>query len=1058
MCRTKSTSGVLALFAGLVLWGILPGAVSAEDSDAIVTAVIMRDMSPSSFLNTDTGEPDGFGVELLNTLAKKAGFSVSYRVVGDWAEVEEALKSGQADLCPVIAVTEKRQEYLNFTDFTESHGITINVRSDNSDIKGLASLKGRNVAVIRSSQAYELIKDNPDILLHEYDSFQVGLLDLLGGHVDAFVAPTYVVVNLAQETGLEDNIRVLSPPLKEFKRAIGVRKENESLHAQLEELLAVFKSSPEYQALFVKWFGKPKPYWMVERVGKVAGAILLGIVVLMAFWHHFSLVRINRRLTESEERYRLAMDAATDGVWDWDVAAGTVEYNFAWRKILELGEVEHKFETWASRIHPDEKEGVLESLQLCLEGQSEHWSHEHRLQAANGVWKWVLGRGRVVSRDAQGRPLRMIGTMTDISDRKQAEEALRRTQHTIDSITDSVFWIDRSARLVFVNRAACQNLGYSREELLSMTVFDLDPIFPRGSEWDAHWQGIREKATFTVETIHRRKDGREIAVEVTINRLRFGGEEYDCAIVRDITERKRAEEALRESREMLNLVLDTVPQSIFWKDCECRYLGCNQVFATAVGFDDPAEIVGKTDYDLPWPREEADAYRADDRNVMETGRAKRHIIEPLQQADGTRLWIDTSKAPLRGESGQALGVLGVYEDITERKRGEEEREQLRDQLLQAQKMESVGRLAGGVAHDFNNMLQAILGNVELALEENGPNSPAHESLKEIQKCAQHSADLTRQLLAFARKQVVTPKILDLNETIESMLKMLKRLIGEDIGLLWKPADRLESVLMDPAQIDQTLANLCVNARDAIGHHNGKVTIETGMADFDEEYCALHSGFSAGRYVRLSVSDDGCGMDEQTRANIFEPFFTTKNVGEGTGLGLATVYGVVKQNGGFINVYSEPGQGTTFHIYLPSLADVPVRVGERKDVKAPRGSETVLLVEDEPAILRMTVMMLERQGYTVLAASTPGEAMRLAEKSPNQVNLLITDVVMPEMNGRDLARSLMALYPNLKSLFMSGYTADVIAHHGMLDPDIHFIQKPFSVKGLAAKLREVLDQA
>jgi PAS domain S-box-containing protein len=938
MYRTKSTSGVLALFAVFVLWGILLGAVSAEDSDAIVTAVIVRDMSPSCFLNTNTGKPDGFGVDLLNTLAKKAGFSVSYLVVGDWTEVEEALKNNQADLCPVIAVSDKRKEYLNFTEFTESHGITINVRSSSREIKSLTDLKGRNVAVIGSSQAFELLKDNPDIRLQEYDSFQVALLDLLAGQVDAFVAPSYIVLKLAQDAGFEDHISVLSPPLKEFKRAIGVRKEKEALYAQLRGMLPAFTSSPEYQALFVKWFGSPQPYWTAARVGKVAGAILLAIVLLMAFWRHIGMVRINRRLGESEERYRLAMDAATDGVWDWDVTTGTVQYNPAWRRIIGVEEVENEFDVWASRLHPDEKEAVLEGLQPCLNGKSEHWSQEHRLLAADGTWKWVLGRGRVVSRDAQGRPLRMIGTMTDIS------------------------------------------------------------------------------------------------------------------------ERKRAEAALCESREMLNLVLDTVPQSIFWKDRESRYLGCNQVFATAVGLDEPAQIIGKTDYDLPWPRKEADTYRADDREVMEKRQRKRHIIEPLQQADGTRLWIDTSKTPLLDGNGHCIGVLGVYEDISERKRIEEEREQLRDQLLQAQKMESVGRLAGGVAHDFNNMLQAILGNVELALEEHGLESPVHESLTEIQKCAQHSADLTRQLLAFARRQVVTPKVLDLNETIESMLKMLKRLIGEDIDLLWKPAAKLEPVFIDPAQIDQTLANLCVNARDAIGHHNGKVTIETGMADFDEEYCALHPGFVPGRYIRLSVSDDGCGMDEPTRTNIFEPFFTTKNVGKGTGLGLATVYGVVKQNEGFINVYSKPGYGTSFHIYLPCHSALPPQVCQRSEEASPsRGSETILLVEDEPAILSMTVMMLERKGYTVLGALTPGEAMRLAREHPGKIHLLMTDVVMPEMNGRDLARDLLALCPNLKCLFMSGYTADVIAHHGVLDSGIHFIQKPFSARDLASKLREVLDE-
>ena len=299
-------------------------------------------------------------------------------------------------------------------------------------------------------------------------------------------------------------------------------------------------------------------------------------------------------------------------------------------------------------------------------------------------------------------------------------------------------------------------------------------------------------------------------------------------------------------------------------------------------------------------------------------------------------------------------------------------------------------------------------------------------------------------------------MLDLNETVEGMLKMLRRLIGEDIDLSWLPGKDLWPVKMDPSQIDQILANLCVNARDAISGV-GKMTIETGNRIFDEDYCAAHPGFVPGEYVMLAVSDNGCGMDKETQLHIFEPFFTTKEMGKGTGLGLATVYGIVKQNNGFINVYSEPGQGTTFSIYLPRhIGKAEQTQKEDPSEPAAHGSETILLVEDEPTVLEMTRMMLEKLGYTVLAAATPGEAIRLAEAHTGEIHLLMTDVVMPEMNGRDLVRNLLTRYPNLKSLFMSGYTADVIAHHGVLDPGVNFIQKPFSIKNLAAKVREVLD--
>jgi signal transduction histidine kinase/CheY-like chemotaxis protein len=396
-------------------------------------------------------------------------------------------------------------------------------------------------------------------------------------------------------------------------------------------------------------------------------------------------------------------------------------------------------------------------------------------------------------------------------------------------------------------------------------------------------------------------------------------------------------------------------------------------------------------------------------------------------------------------------------DITERKRVDEEREQLQAQLNQSQKMESVGRLAGGVAHDFNNMLGAILGYTELGLQGISAADPIHGTLTDIQKAAQRSVNLTRQLLAFARKQTVAPKLLDLNETIEGTIKMLQRLIGEHIELSWLPGRDLGPVRMDPSQIEQLLANLCVNARDAI-HDTGKIIIETGTVTLDETFCAAHVGFTPGKYVLLTVSDDGCGMETETLSHLFEPFFTTKEVGKGTGLGLATVYGIVKQNNGFIDTYSEPCLGTTFKIYLPRYATEAGRIAKTGSAQsAANGHETILLVEDEPMILDITGKMLECQGYTVMAAATPGEAIRLAREHSGDIHLLMTDVVMPEMNGRELAKNLLSLYPKLKRLFMSGYTADVIAHHGVLDEGVQFIQKPFSGQTIAAKVREVLEE-
>lgn len=372
-------------------------------------------------------------------------------------------------------------------------------------------------------------------------------------------------------------------------------------------------------------------------------------------------------------------------------------------------------------------------------------------------------------------------------------------------------------------------------------------------------------------------------------------------------------------------------------------------------------------------------------------------------------------------------------------------------------MESVGRLAGGVAHDFNNMLGVILGHTDMMLNRSEKLfPPVRAALSEIKKAAERSAEMTRQLLAFARKQTVAPEVLDINTRVEDMLKIIQRLIGEDIELAWKPGAHTWPVKMDPSQIDQILVNLCINARDAL-NGAGKVTIETGNTTLDEAYCEHHGDSKPGEYALLAVSDSGTGMPPETADKIFEPFFSTKQTGKGTGLGLATVHGIVMQNKGYINVNSAPDKGTSFRIYLPRHDGHPKEVPASNPVKTtPEGHETILLVEDETAILHMVAEMLQEIGYVVISAETPGQAISLAKNHQGSIDLLLTDVVMPAMNGHDLSMHIKTLHPQVKCLFMSGYTANIIAKQGVLDKGVNFIHKPFSFQNLASKLRELLD--
>jgi PAS domain S-box-containing protein len=419
--------------------------------------------------------------------------------------------------------------------------------------------------------------------------------------------------------------------------------------------------------------------------------------------------------------------------------------------------------------------------------------------------------------------------------------------------------------------------------------------------------------------------------------------------------------------------------------------------------------------------------------------------------DGSKGWFEVRASPI------PEGVFIMSLDVTERKRTEAALRKTEDQLRQAQKLEAIGQLAGGVAHDFNNILGVILGHTEMAMEQSSPEQSVYADLQEIHQAALRSADLTRQLLAFARKQTVDPKVVNTNQLVEGFLKLLRRLIGEDVSLEWLPGKDLYPVRMDPSQIEQILTNLCVNARDAIATV-GHITIETRNVSIDEAYCADHLGFQPGDFVMLSVSDNGSGMEKEIIDRIYEPFFTTKGLGHGTGLGLATVYGIIKQNNGFINVYSEPGRGSTFRIYLARDRGTAVLIETEKAIEfISRGNETVLLVEDEPAILKMTKSMLEGFGYHVLPAHTPADAMHLVEKYPGRIHILITDVIMPDMTGPDLAERISLVSPDTKHLFTSGYTENVIAHRGVLKQGVHFLPKPFSRKQLGTKIRQVLDE-
>jgi len=517
--------------------------------------------------------------------------------------------------------------------------------------------------------------------------------------------------------------------------------------------------------------------------------------------------------------------------------------------------------------------------------------------------------------------------------------------------------------------------------------------------------------------------------------------------IRDVTERNRAEATIREREQRLRSIMDSMIEGCQLIGNDWRYLYINA--AAEVHNRRPnVELLGNKYMDM-WPGIEATEVFDTIRRCLHD-RIADHMESEFSFPDGKKGSFDLRIEPV------PEGVLVLSVDITERKRAAEAKEKLEDQLRQAQKMESIGSLAGGVAHDFNNLLSVILSYTEFATQ--GANEQLRDDLQEVKKAAERAAALTRQLLAFSRKQILQPVPLDLNHVATALEKMLRRILGEDIDLVQKLAPDLGLTLADPSQIDQIIMNLVVNARDAMPE-GGKLTIETANAKLDEDYASRHVAVKPGPYVLLAVTDTGCGMDERTQARLFEPFFTTKEKGKGTGLGLSTVYGIVKQTGGNIWVYSEPGKGTTFKIFLP-CSPTAKAAGPRVPALVTRttGTETILVIEDEEGVRNAASRILRAAGYTVLTAATGDEALLTADAHRGEIHLVLTDIVMPGMSGKIVAERLAQSRPRTRVLYMSGYTGNAIAHHGVLEPGTHFIGKPFGAEDLTRKAREVLDDA
>ncbi|HET7543229.1 MAG TPA: PAS domain S-box protein [Polyangiaceae bacterium] len=747
-------------------------------------------------------------------------------------------------------------------------------------------------------------------------------------------------------------------------------------------------------------------------------------------------------MSENDERLQQAVRAGAIGIFDHDHGTDVIYWSPELRKFYGFAPDELvTMHTIGAQCHPDDSERIMHAVIRAHSPDGDgSFDVEHRIFDRTGQLRWLLTRSKTLFAGvgAEKRPLRTIGAVQDVTDRRHASAQLRILDTVIRSSGRAVAIADPSGRLTFANQAFVRFWGHEREEdVIDRSLFEFWEPSEGPGEAIAE---IFRKGTWHTETVGRRRNGEAFDVEVVAEAVcdARGQLAQVLATFTDITASKRVAQALRLKDQAIASSLGAIAMS----DPSERIVYANPAFVKLWGHTSDDEVLGRS------PLEFGDAQQI--AKVLDSVRAHGSWVGEVagKHRDGAAMQLRLSAHSISDSDGQLLNVVATFVDVTEQKR-------LEAQLLHAQKMESVGRLAGGVAHDFNNLLTVILGGIELTRQELGPRHPALEYLADAENAADSAGLLTKQLLAFSRKQIIAPEVLSLNDVIGRVERMVQRLLGEDVVLRTICSPNLGFVRFDPSQVEQILINLAVNARDAMPE-GGRLTVETRNVRLDEGYVDGHARVEPGDYVLLAVSDSGTGMSEDARAHLFEPFFTTKEPGKGTGLGLAMVYGAVQQNGGRIEVYSEPEHGTTFKIYLPRISSIQ-RETRALDRESPRsGGESILLVEDDERVRSFAKTVLERFGYEVHAFPAPAHALAALPDLTPAPDLLVTDVVMPGMNGRVLSERVASLVPSMRVLFVSGYTENVIVHHGVLKDDIEFLAKPYSVDQLARRVREVLD--
>ena len=1069
---------------------------------------------PFEYLD-DKDRPAGFSVELTRSIAREMNLDLEIRL-GPWDEIVKQLAHGDVDVLQGMYYSTKRSELFDFSQpYLVNHYVSVVRKGQGAPPTTVADLAGKLLVAQRGDVSHDFLTQHglSDRLVL-VESQEDVLREVAAGRAEVGLVVRLGALYFMKKQGWT-NLVLGRTPLLAAEYCYAVRKGHKALLAQFSEGLKVLGESGAYRQLQENWFGvyrdEPQSLLIALRYSAMVFIPLLLVLAGFLLWSWSLRRQVAKRtaaLRQSEARFRSLVEGSPDAIFVQTDQRFAYLNDSACRLFGADSPEQLLGQPVMARFHPAVREVIAQRITLL---------NDFKQKVPNMELVYLRLDGSEVPVEVAAVPLNYEGKdgalvfVRDITDRKAAERELQRRQQMLarteaiahvgswewDLATNTVAWSDELFRI------------FQRSPAQGPPPFGRHPelFFPEDMRrlGRAIARAVKRGIPFQLELRARRADGARRFC------LGHGFPELDknnkvirlYGSLQDITEFKMAQEriahlntVLRAIRDINQLIVrERRPETLIQQGVRLLVGQRGYAGVLIILMDQEQRITTWALAGLEAVQEKLTAYLQENKILpcFQQAASQNGVVvknpglfcdlcpigpdcvgaaslcSPLRHGDATYGFLAVALEPgldadaeemalvaeMAADFAYALHVIKM-EEI--RQVYEQERQSLEERLFQAQKLEAVGRLAGGVAHDFNNMLSVILGHTEMALLKLTPEDPIYADLQEIMKAANRSADLTRQLLAFARRQNIAPRVLDLNETLAGMLQMLRRLIGEDIDLLWLPGTDIGAIHMDPAQIHQILANLCVNARDAI-HGVGKITIETGKATLDTKYCAEHPACQPGEFVLLAVSDNGKGMDQETLATIFEPFFTTKDVGQGTGLGLATVYGIVRQNHGLINVYSEPGQGTTFKIYLPRYTG-PVQARAPEQEMAPPRSrgETILLVEDEPAIRQVSQKILTSLGYTVLTAASPQEALQLARSHPGPIHLLLTDVIMPQMNGKHLAQEISELYPQCRTLFVSGYTANVIAQRGVLEGGVHFLAKPFTLQELAVKVRNALEQS